>query len=46
MQRASHTIKVEVEVTTLEEAEEALEAGAQLLLLDNMTPEMMRRASS
>ena len=35
---------MEVEVTTLEEAEEALEAGAQLLLLDNMTPEMMRRA--
>ena len=43
-QRASHTIKVEVEVTTLEEAEEALEAGAQLLLLDNMPPEIMRRA--
>ena len=35
---------MEVEVTTLAEAEEALEAGAQLLLLDNMTPEMMRRA--
>ena len=42
--RASHTIKVEVEVTTLEEAEEALDAGAQLLLLDNMSPETMRRA--
>ena len=42
--RASHTIKVEVEVTTLEEAEEALDAGAQLLLLDNMPPELMRRA--
>ncbi len=43
-QRASHTIKVEVEVTTLEEAEEALDAGAELLLLDNMPPDMMRRA--
>ena len=43
-ERASHTIKVEVEVTTLEEAEEALDAGAQLLLLDNMSPELMRRA--
>ena len=42
--RASHTIKVEVEVTTLEEAEEALDAGAQLLLLDNMPPELMRQA--
>ena len=42
--RASHTIKVEVEVTTLEEAEEALDAGAQLLLLDNMPPETMKRA--
>ena len=42
--RASHTIKVEVEVTTLEEAEEALDAGAGLLLLDNMPPELMRRA--
>ena len=41
---ASHTIKVEVEVTTLEEAEEALEAGAQLLLLDNMPPALMRQA--
>ena len=43
-QRASHTIKVEVEVTTLEEAGEALDAGAELLLLDNMPPDMMRRA--
>ncbi|MDE2802500.1 MAG: carboxylating nicotinate-nucleotide diphosphorylase, partial [Chloroflexota bacterium] len=42
--RASHTIKVEVEVTTLEEAEEALDAGAQLLLLDNMPPELMKQA--
>jgi nicotinate-nucleotide pyrophosphorylase (carboxylating) len=42
--RASHTIKVEVEVTSVAEAEEALEAGAQLLLLDNMSPEEMRKA--
>jgi len=42
-QRASHTIKVEVEVTTVAEAEEALEAGAQLLLLDNMSPDEMRK---
>ena len=42
--QASHTIKVEVEVTTLEEAEEALDAGAQLLLLDNMPAELMGQA--
>lgn len=31
-----HYLKVEVEVTSLEELEEALEAGADLILLDNM----------
>ena len=41
---ASHTIKIEVEVTTLAETEEALEGGAQLILLDNMSVEEMRRA--
>ena len=40
---ASHTIKVEVEVTNLEELEEALAAGAHIVLLDNMSPEQMRR---
>ena len=43
-ERASHTIKVEVEVTSVAEAEEALESGAQLLLLDNMSPDEMRKA--
>ena len=43
-ERASHTIKVEVEVTSVAEAKEALEAGAQLLLLDNMSPDEMRKA--
>ena len=42
-ERASHTIRVEVEVTCLDEAQEALEAGAELLLLDNMTPGEMGR---
>jgi nicotinate-nucleotide pyrophosphorylase (carboxylating) len=42
--RASHTIKVEVEVETLEQVEEALEAGAHIIMLDNMTPPMMRQA--
>ena len=42
--RAPHTIKVEVEVTNLEELEEALGAGAHVILLDNMLPEEMSRA--
>ena len=41
---ASHTIKIEVEVETLQEVQEALEAGAELLLLDNMTLQEMRSA--
>ena len=42
--RASHTIKVEVEVETLEEAKEAVEAGAHIIMLDNMSPDLMRQA--
>ena len=42
--RAPHTIKVEVEVTNLEELEEVLDAGAHVILLDNMSPEEMSRA--
>jgi len=39
--RASHTIKVEVEVEGIEQVKEALEAGANIIMLDNMTvPEM------
>jgi nicotinate-nucleotide pyrophosphorylase (carboxylating) len=40
--RASHMIKVEVEVESLDQAREALEAGADLILLDNMGVEEMR----
>ncbi len=42
--RASHTIKVEVEVETLEEVREAVEAGAQIIMLDNMPVATMRQA--
>jgi nicotinate-nucleotide pyrophosphorylase (carboxylating) len=39
--RASHTIKVEVEVESMEQVKEALEAGAHIIMLDNMSvPEM------
>lgn len=37
-------LPVEVEVETLAQLAEALEAGAEIVLLDNMTPELMRRA--
>ena len=42
--RASHTIKVEVEVETLEQLREALDAGAHIIMLDNMSVETMRQA--
>lgn len=38
-----HTAKVEVEVETVEQVDEALEAGADILLLDNMPPGIMER---
>ena len=44
LERASHTIKVEVEVTNIEELQEALEAGAHIIMLDNMSLDDMRRA--
>lgn len=43
---APHTLKVEVETTTLAEVEEALLAGADIILLDNMTPDELRQAVS
>jgi nicotinate-nucleotide pyrophosphorylase (carboxylating) len=36
---------VEVEVETLDQLAEALAAGAEIVLLDNMSPELMRRAA-
>ena len=42
--RASHTIKVEIEVDTIAQLEEVLDAGADLVLLDNMSTEQMRKA--
>ena len=44
LSRASHTIKVEVEVETLEETREAVEAGAHIIMLDNMSVDLMRQA--
>lgn len=36
--------KVEVEVETLDQVKEAVEAGADIIMLDNMTPETMKKA--
>ena len=44
LERASHTVKVEVEVTSLEEVEEVVVAGAHIILLDNMSPDQMTAA--
>jgi nicotinate-nucleotide pyrophosphorylase (carboxylating) len=41
---APHTLKIEVEVTTLAELDEALAAGADVVLLDNMDPPTMAQA--
>ena len=41
---AGHLIPVEVEVDTLEQLEQALDAGVSLVLLDNMSPEVLSRA--
>lgn len=40
-----HTLKIEVETETLEQVNEALEAGADIIMFDNMSLEMMTRAS-
>ncbi|MHB1190435.1 MAG: carboxylating nicotinate-nucleotide diphosphorylase [Armatimonadota bacterium] len=44
--RVGHTVKVEVEADTLLQVEEALIAGADMILLDNMSPEELRKAVS
>jgi nicotinate-nucleotide pyrophosphorylase (carboxylating) len=38
-----HTLRIEVEVTGAEMAREAIGEGADIVLLDNMTPEAMRQ---
>jgi len=41
---APHLLKIEVEATTLGQVQEALDAGADAILLDNMPPELLRQA--
>ena len=41
---APHSAKIEVETTTLAEVKEAVRAGAEVILLDNMSPALIRSA--
>ena len=41
---APHGLRIEVEVATLEELKEALDGGAEAILLDNMSPETVAEA--
>lgn len=43
---APHSLRIEVEVTNLAELEEALDAGAEVVLLDNMSPTQVETAAA
>jgi nicotinate-nucleotide pyrophosphorylase (carboxylating) len=43
-ERVPHTVKIEVETESLEQVREALESGADIIMLDNMSIEMMKEA--
>lgn len=41
---APHTIRIEVETESMDQVKEALQAGADIIMLDNMKPEAMKEA--
>ncbi len=43
-EKIGHTVKIEVETRTLDEVKEALSAGADIIMLDNMDNETMEEA--
>ena len=43
-EKIGHMVKIEVEVRTLDELKEALAAGADIIMLDNMSCDMMKEA--
>ncbi|MBE6845838.1 MAG: carboxylating nicotinate-nucleotide diphosphorylase [Ruminococcus sp.] len=45
-EKAGHMLKVEVEVRNFDELNEALECGCEVIMLDNMSPEDMKKAVS
>lgn len=42
--RVPHTVKIEVETETLEQVKDAIESKADIIMLDNMSLEMMKEA--
>ncbi|OGO76730.1 MAG: nicotinate-nucleotide diphosphorylase (carboxylating), partial [Clostridiales bacterium GWB2_37_7] len=42
--KLTHALKIEVEVETLEQLDEAIEAGADIIMLDNMSLDLMKEA--
>jgi len=42
--RAGHLVKIEIEVDTLDQLREVLEQSADVILLDNMNPDMLKEA--
>jgi len=42
--RVGHAVTIEVEVTSIEQLKELLTVGADIVLLDNMTPELLSEA--
>src|SRR5690606_5852661 len=42
--RAGHMVKIEVEVDTLDQLEEVMQIGCEVVLLDNMNPETLTMA--
>jgi len=42
--RAGHLVKIEVEVSSIEMLQEALAEGAEVIMLDNMTPAQVKEA--
>lgn len=43
-ERLGHTVKIELEVRNLDELAQALEAKVDIIMLDNMSPELMKKA--
>ena len=43
-EKIGHTVKIEVETRNLDEVKEALEAGADIIMLDNMSIDEMKKA--
>lgn len=42
--KAGHMVRIEIEVDTLDQLKEALEIGVEAVLLDNMSPDVLREA--